>query len=273
MKRKVFAYPYIVWMALFIAVPMVFIFYYAFNVDGSFSFSKAWATLSDISKWRVLWVSIEIAAGTTIFCLLLGYPVAYILSNMRKSVAGFISVLFFVPRWMNFVLRTYAWQAILEYAIPNMLGWTDKTLTGSVWAVMMVLVYNFIPFMVMPLYNSLSKIDRSLIEASNDLGANGRMTFFKVVLPLSVPGIVSGITMVFIPAITAFTVPALIGNGNYNLYGNEIEMAFKQAAGSAGSADYSVGSTLAIILLICVFISTAVMNRFDKDHEEGGNLL
>ena len=161
----------------------------------------------------------------------------------------------------------------MEYAIPNMLGWTDKTLTGSVWAVMMVLVYNFIPFMVMPLYNSLSKIDRSLIEASGDLGANGRMTFFKVVLPLSVPGIVSGITMVFIPAITAFTVPALIGNGNYNLYGNEIEMAFKQAAGSAGSADYSVGSTLAIILLICVFISTAIMNRFDKDHEEGGNLL
>ena len=188
-------------------------------------------------------------------------------------VAWFISVLFLVPMWMNFVLRTYAWQAILEYAIPNMLGWTDKTLTGSVWAVMMVLVYNFIPFMVMPLYNSLSKIDRSLIEASNDLGANGRMTFFKVVLPLSVPGIVSGITMVFIPAITAFTVPALIGNGNYNLYGNEIEMAFKQAAGSAGSADYSVGSTLAIILLICVFISTAIMNRFDKDHEEGGNLL
>ena len=270
MKRKVFAYPYIVWMALFIAVPMVFIFYYAFNVDGSFSFSKAWATLSDISKWRVLWVSIEIAAGTTVFCLLLGYPVAYILSNMRKSIAAFISVLFFVPMWMNFVLRTYAWQAILEYAIPNMLGWTDKTLTGSVWAVMMVLVYNFIPFMVMPLYNSLSKIDRSLIEASGDLGANGRMTFFKVVLPLSVPGIVSGITMVFIPAITAFTVPALIGNGNYNLYGNEIEMAFKQAAGSAGSADYSVGSTLAIILLICVFISTAIMNRFDKDHEEGG---
>ena len=173
MKRKVFAYPYIVWMALFIAVPMVFIFYYAFNVDGSFSFSKAWATLSDISKWRVLWVSIEIAAGTTVFCLLLGYPVAYILSNMRKSVAAFISVLFFVPMWMNFVLRTYAWQAILEYAIPNMLGWTDKTLTGSVWAVMMVLVYNFIPFMVMPLYNSLSKIDRSFgrpwCERTHDL--------------------------------------------------------------------------------------------------------
>ena len=184
MKRKVFAYPYIVWMVLFIAVPMLFIFYYAFNVDGSFSFSKFWATLSDPEKWRVLWVSIEIAFGTTVFCLLLGYPVAYILSNMRRSVAGFISVLFFVPMWMNFVLRTYAWQAILEYAIPNLLGWADKTLTGSVGSVMMVLVYNFIPFMVMPLYNSLSKIDKSLIEASGDLGANKRMTFFKVVLRL-----------------------------------------------------------------------------------------
>ena len=136
MKRKVFAYPYIVWMVLFIAVPMLFIFYYAFNVDGSFSFSKFWATLSDPEKWRVLWVSIEIAFGTTVFCLLLGYPVAYILSNMRRSVAGFISVLFFVPMWMHFVLRTYAWQAILDYAIPTLLGSADKTLNDSVGSAM-----------------------------------------------------------------------------------------------------------------------------------------
>ena len=258
MKRKVFAYPYIVWMALFIAVPMVFIFYYAFNVDGSFSFSKAWATLSDISKWRVLWVSIEIAAGTTVFCLLLGYPVAYILSNMRKSVAGFISVLFFVPMWMNFVLRTYAWQAILEYAIPNMLGWTDKTLTGSVWAVMMVLVYNFIPFMVMPLYNSLSKIDRSLIEASGDLGANGRMPFFKVVLPLSVPGIVSGITMVFIPTISTYAISQLLSNGKIFLFGDSIQLSFEQGM-------YGVGSIMSIVMLIFVLISNFVMNKFNRN--------
>lgn len=267
MKRKVFAYPYIVWMALFIAVPMVFIFYYAFNVDGSFSFSKAWATLSDISKWRVLWVSIEIAAGTTVFCLLLGYPVAYILSNMRKSVAGFISVLFFVPMWMNFVLRTYAWQAILEYALPALFGWTDKTLTGTEAAVLTVLVYNFLPFMVMPLYNTLSKLDKSLIEASRDLGAGSFHTFTRVVLPLSIPGIVSGITMVFIPAITAFSVPVLIGNGNYDLYGNKIDRAFKILAES----DYSTGSTLALILLVCVLISTVIMNRFDKE-QAGGQL-
>ncbi len=268
MKRKFFAYPYIVWMILFIAAPMLFIFYYAFNVDGVWTFRKCWETLTDGQKWHVLLVSVEIALGTTAICLLLGYPIAYILSNMKKSVAGFISALFFVPMWMNFVLRTYAWRAILEYAIPDMFG-LRTTLTGTVGAVLMVLVYDFLPFMVMPLYNTLSKLDKSLLEASRDLGADGKATFFRVVLPLSVPGIVSGITMVFVPAITAFTVPALIGNGNYNLYGNEIEQAFKLLA---GKGDYSVGSTLSIILLVCVLISTAIMNHFDSD-KEGGSLL
>ena len=252
MKRKYFAYPYIVWMILFIVVPMIFIFYYAFNVDGTWTFRKCWETLSDGQKWRVLLLSVEIAFGTTAICLLLGYPIAYILSNMKKTVAGFISVLFFVPMWMNFVLRTYAWRAILEYAIPNIFG-SKTTLTGTAGAVLMVLVYDFLPFMVMPLYNTLSKLDKSLLEASRDLGADGKTTFFRVVLPLSVPGIVS----------------ALIGNGNYNLYGNEIEQAFKVLA---GKGDYSIGSTLSIILLICVLISTAIMNHFDSD-KEGGSIL
>ena len=268
MKRRAFAYPYIVWMILFIAAPMLFIFYYAVNVDGVWTFRKCWETLTDGQKWHVLLVSVEIALGTTVICLLLGYPIAYILSNMKRSVAGFISALFFVPMWMNFVLRTYAWRAILEYALPDMFG-LKATLTGSLGAVLMVLVYDFLPFMVMPLYNTLSKLDKSLLEASRDLGADGKTTFFRVVLPLSVPGIVSGITMVFVPAITAFTVPALIGNGNYNLYGNEIEQAFKLLA---GKGDYSVGSTLSIILLVCVLISTAVMNHFDND-KEGGSIL
>ena len=268
MKRRAFAYPYIVWMALFIALPMVFIFYYAFNVNGVWTAEKFVETIANGTYWRTLFRSVLMALGTTVICLLLGYPIAYILSNMKKSVAGFISVLFFVPMWMNFVLRTYAWRAILEYALPNILG-SKTTLTGTAGAVLMVLVYDFLPFMVMPLYNTLSKLDKSLLEASRDLGADGRKTFFRVVLPLSVPGIVSGITMVFVPAITAFTVPALIGNGNYNLYGNEIEQAFKVLA---GKGDYSIGSTLSIILLICVLISTAIMNHFDND-KEGGSLL
>ena len=274
MKRKFFAYPYIVWMILFIAVPMLFIFYYAFNVDGRWTTEKFIQTLMDMDNWRILWVSLEFAFGTTAICLLLGYPIAYILSNMKKSVAGFISVLFFVPMWMNFVLRTYAWSAIIEYAIPELFGVTESltdTASGRTIAVLLVLVYDFLPFMVMPLYNTLSKLDKNLLEASRDLGANGVKTFFRVVLPLSVPGIVSGITMVFVPSITAFTVPALIGNGAYMLYGNKIETAITSAAGYHKN-DFSVGSTLSIILLLCIVISTLIMNHFDKD-KEGGSIL
>lgn len=268
MKRRVFAYPYLVWMVLFIVAPMLFILYYAVNVRGEWTLVKFWGTLSDAAKWNVLWVSVKMAFKTTAICLLLGYPIAYILSNMKKTVAGFLSVLFFVPMWMNFVLRTYAWQAILEYFLPDILG-MKETLTGTEGAVLMVLVYNFLPFMVMPLYNTLSKLDKSLLEAAHDLGANSAVTFFRVILPLSVPGIVSGITMVFIPAITAFTVPALIGNGRYNLYGNEIELAFKTLS---GQGDYSIGSTLSLILLLCVLVSTLIMNYFDKDQKEGGQI-
>jgi spermidine/putrescine transport system permease protein len=274
MKRKFFAYPYIVWMILFIAVPMLFIFYYAFNVDGEWTTEKFLQTMKDPDNWRILWISIEFAFGTTAICLLLGYPIAYILSNMKRSVAGFISVLFFVPMWMNFVLRTYAWSAIIEYAIPELFGVTGSltdTASGRTIAVLLVLVYDFLPFMVMPLYNTLSKLDKSLIEASRDLGANGVTTFFRVVLPLSVPGIVSGITMVFVPSITAFTVPALIGNGAYMLYGNKIETAITSAAGYHKN-DFSVGSTLSIILLLCIIVSTLIMNHFDKD-KEGGSIL
>ncbi|MBO4563301.1 MAG: ABC transporter permease [Clostridia bacterium] len=264
MKRRVFAYPYIVWMILFIVIPMFFILYYAVNVNGVFTLTKFWNTLKDGTKWSVLWESVWMAFKTTVLCLLLGYPIAYILSNMKKSVAGFISVLFFVPMWMNFVLRTYAWHAILEYAFPGL----GKFL-GLEGSVLMVLVYDFLPFMILPLYNTLSKLDKSLIEASRDLGANAVKTFFRVILPLSVPGIVSGITMVFIPAITAFTVPALIGNGKYHLYGNEIELAFKTLS---GQGDYAVGSTLSIILLISVLVSTLIMNHFDKDQQTGGQM-
>ncbi len=269
MKRKFFAYPYIVWMILFIVAPMLFILYYAVNVGGEWTITKAWATLSDAGKWHILWTSVVMAFKTTLICLLLGYPIAYILSNMNKTVAGFLSVLFFVPMWMNFVLRTYAWSAIIEYAIPNLLGLTKSitaTPTGRTMAVLLVLVYDFLPFMVLPLYNTLSKLDKSLLEAARDLGADGKIAFFRVVLPLSVPGIVSGITMVFVPAITAFTVPALIGMGNYSLYGNVIDDAFKI------HPQYAIGSTLSIVLLLFVLVSTLIMNHFDTD-KEGGSIL
>ncbi len=233
-------------------------------VISFFGGSKFWDTITNPLNWKVLWRSVVISLKTTAICLLLGYPIAYILSNMKKSVAGFISVLFFVPMWMNFVLRTYAWKSILEYMIPSL-----GAFLGTEGSVLMVLVYDFLPFMVLPLYNTLAKLDKSLIEASRDLGANGPTTFFRVVLPLSVPGIVSGVTMVFIPAITAFSVPELIGKGKYQLYGNIIETAFKT---NSSQGDYAVGSTLSIILLISVLVSTVIMNHFDKDQQQGGQM-
>ena len=169
------------------------------------------------------------------------------------------------------MLRTYAWQAILEYFLPNLLGNPEASFTGSRAAVLLVLVYDFLPFMIMPLYNTLAKLDKSLIEASRDLGATGVQTFTRVVLPLSVPGIVSGITMVFVPAITAFTVPALIGNGTFYLYGNIIEETFHSP--NSGPLEFAAGSTLSIILLVCVLVSTIIMNHFDKDQQKEGQLL
>lgn len=268
MKRRVFAYPYLVWMVLFIAVPMLFIFYYAFNINGQFTAAGAWEAFSNIAVWRSLGDSIVVALITTVICLVIGYPAAYILSTMKKSVAGLVSVLLVLPMWMNFVLRTYAWQAILRDFIPDVLGWSSIMYTST--AVQLGLVYNFLPFMILPLYTTLSKLDKSYIEAARDLGASSVITFGRVILPLSIPGIISGITMVFIPSITAFTVPVMLGGGKQDMYGNMIERAFKSIA---TEGNYSYGSSLAIVLFICVIVSTLIMNRFDKDQKGGGQVL
>lgn len=265
MKRKVFSYPYIVWMVLFILAPMLFVVYYAFTVNGSFSI-EAFAAVAGKQTYLVsLWDSLKTAFVTTLICLLLGYPVAYILSNIKKSVAALLSVFFIVPMWMNVLLRTYAWQSILGDFIPAVFH--TKSLLNNDFAVMLGLVYNFLPFMILPLYNTLSKLDKSYLEAARDLGCNGFQTFVKVVLPLSVSGIISGITMVFIPSITAFAVPKLLGGGMTDtLYGELIEYQIKQVNA------LDVGSAMAVVLLICVLVSTLIMNHFDKDHEEGGRL-
>ena len=208
LKRSVYAYPYVVWMLLFILSPMILIFYYAFTSDGSFTISNILAA----ARWDnlvVLLDSIRLALYTTLICLLLGYPVAYLLSRMKKSVAALLSVFFIVPMWMNFLLRTYAWKVLLG-AFSNFLYTEGAVLLG--------MVYNFLPFMILPIYTVLMKLDRSYIEAANDLGANGVTTFLKVVFPLSVPGVVSGITMVFIPSTTTFAISQLLGGGKTMLY-------------------------------------------------------
>ncbi len=258
MKRTVFAYPYIVWMLLFILSPMILIFYYAFTNQGVFTLSF----IRDSLAWNNLYVlldSIRLAAVTTVLCLLLGYPAAYMLSRMRRSVAGLVSIFFIVPMWMNFLLRTYAWKVLLS-TFTSIL-YTEK-------AVLLGMVYNFLPFMILPVYTTLMKLDRSYMEAASDLGANGVQVFGKVVLPLSMPGVISGITMVFIPSTTTFAISQLLGGGKTMLYGDLIYMRFitEQA--------WSAGSALSIILLVFVLVSMAIMRRAEGSAgETGGGMM
>ena len=260
MKRTMFAGPYLVWMLIFILSPMLLILYYAFTANGSFTMANLIAAV-DLANIRVLLDSIRLALYTTILCLLIGYPVAYLLSRMKKATATLLSVFFIVPMWMNFLLRTYAWKVLLG-AFSNILYTEGAVLLG--------MAYNFLPFMILPIYTVLMKLDSSYVEAANDLGANGVKTLFRVVLPLSVSGIVSGVTMVFIPSTTTFAISQLLGGGKTMLYGDLIYMRFitEQA--------WSAGSALAIILLVFVTLSMAVMRRAERaggrEAEGGGRI-
>lgn len=258
LRRSAFAYPYILWMLFFILSPMILIVYYALTGDGGFTLSN----LIEAARWdnlSVLLDSIRLAAYTTLICLLLGYPVAFLLSRMKRSAAALLSVFFIVPMWMNFLLRTYAWKVLLG-------AFSDILYTEA--AVLLGMVYNFLPFMILPIYTTLMKLDRSYIEAANDLGANGATTFIKVIFPLSTPGVISGITMVFIPSTTTFAISQLLGGGKTMLYGDLIYMKFitEQA--------WSAGSALSIILLAFVLLSMAVMRRAERrGADEGGGRL
>ena len=274
MKRTVFAYPYIVWMLIFILAPMLLIIWYAFSKDGGFTLSNLLEALGNPIYMQVLLRSVWIALKATAICLLLGYPIAWFLATMKKSTAALLYVLFIVPMWMNFLLRTYAWQAILDSsgilnALLGLMGLPAQNLLYTEGAIMLGTVYNFLPFMVLPIYTVLVKLDKSLVEAAYDLGANGVTTFFKVILPQSVPGIISGITMVFIPAITAFAISRLLGGSKFMLYGDLIENQFI----TLGRDAWPVGSALSFILLVLVLISMAVMRRAEREAGEEGGML
>jgi spermidine/putrescine transport system permease protein len=257
-KRSLFAGPYIVWMAIFILSPMLLILYYAFTSDGSFTLEYL-RTAIGWDYFRVLLDSVRFALYTTVLCLLLGYPVAYLLSRMKKSTAALLSVLLIVPMWMNFLLRTYAWKVLLG-AFTNIL-YTES-------AVLLGMVYNFLPFMILPVYTTLIKLDQSYIEAASDLGANATRTFLRVVLPLSMPGVVSGVTMVFIPSTTTFAISQLLGGGKTMLYGDLIYMKF------ITEQSWNAGSALSVILLVFVLLSMALMKKAERgaSEEEGDRL-
>ena len=277
MKKKSFlAYPYIIWSAIFIVIPLILVVLFSFTqkIDGKQVFSIAnYRDLMDPIYFKVFLRSIILAGGSTLICLIVGYPVAYLISKVNVSKRGTLILLFILPMWMNFLLRTYAWVAILgkNGLLNTFLGWFGIPHTSILYtnaAILLGMVYNFLPFMVLPIFNSLSKMDNDLINAARDLGANSFQVFTKVIFPLSLPGVVSGITMVFMPAVTTFAISRLLGGGKFMLIGDLIEQQFTVVG------DWNFGSAISIFMMIIILISMAVMSRFEDDSDkEGGGLL
>jgi len=270
MKKKFFALPYIVWMILFTVVPLLLIVVYAFTVtadNGQIVFTidnllKAFAP----ENLSVLIRSLLYALITTVLCLLIGYPAAMMLSKLSSRWAGTIAILFVLPMWMNFLLRTYAWRALLDLNGPvnhllGLLGLPAQQLLYTEGAVIMGLVYNFLPFMILPIYSVFNQMDNRYIEAAEDLGSNKVHSFFHVTLPLTRAGIITGITMVFIPTVSTFIISRLLGGSHYMMYGDLIENQFMLLS------DWNLGSALSIVMMILMIISMAIVRKYDKGGE------
>ncbi|GAB6107949.1 ABC transporter permease [Fusibacter bizertensis] len=277
MIKKLSSGPYLFWIAMFVVVPILMVFGFSMittNSDGSWqiTFSNFTRAFEPIYI-AVLGRSLKIAIEATLICLLVGYPMAMILAKMNVRFRTFAVMMFVVPMWMNFLLRTYAWMTILGKngvlnGILSFLGLPQMTFLYSEGAVLLGMVYNFLPFMVLPIYTVLTKMDQSLVEAAEDLGGNKKVVFLKVIFPLSIPGILSGVSMVFMPAVSTFVISNLLYGGQYMLIGNLIEQQFLVIN------DWNFGSAVAMILMFLILISMAVMNRVGggNPEERGVNL-
>lgn len=264
--RKWLAAPYSVWAVGFIIIPLFVILYYAFtSEEGALTLANFSYVLTK-ENFKALGLSLWLSFLSTVICLVLAYPLAMILTSRNVSQTSFIVLLFILPMWMNSLLRTLAWQTLLEKngvinSILSFLHLPALNIINTPAAIVLGMVYNFLPFMVLPLYNILLKIDKDVINAARDLGANSVQTFFQILLPLSMPGIVSGVTMVFIPALTTFVISDLLGGSKILLIGNVIEQEFKQ------TNNWNAGSALSMILMIFIVFSMFLMNKYDKEGE------
>lgn len=270
MKNKkinsLMASPYMIWSIAFIIIPLIMVFYYGLtDKDGAFTLENITA-ITTPEHMKALSIALILSLISTLICLLLAYPLAMILANMKGNQDKLIVLIFILPMWMNFLLRTLAWQTLLEKSgvINQILGFLHLPaleIINTPYAIILGMVYNFLPFMILPIYNVLCKIDPNVINAAKDLGANNFKTFIKVTLPLSVPGIISGITMVFVPALTTFIISNLLGGSKILLIGNVIEQEFLQAN------NWHLGSGLSMVLMIFIVISMIITAIFDKDGE------
>lgn len=272
MNRKLLAYPYVVWMIAFILVPLFMVLYYGFTKDDA---GHIIFTVEYIKKvfepiyFSAMIKSFLYAGLATLICLVLAYPLALILARNGEKNSSMLFI-FILPMWMNFLLRTYAWLTLLETnngvinTLLKALHLPSINIIGTPNAIILGMVYNFLPFMVLPIYNTLVKIDPYILEAAHDLGADSLQRLIRVVFPLSLPGVMSGITMVFMPAVTSFVIPNLLGSGKVNLIGNLIEQQFLM------TYNWGFGAAMSLILMIIILIAMGLMKRFDKGNLEGG---
>lgn len=268
--KKLVSSPYLVWATIFVVVPLIFVVYYSFtDVNGNFSLEY----IKEIGKYNdTMLVSIWLGFIATMISLVLAYPLAYIMARAKLNVQRTMMLLVMLPMWTNLLIRTYSLMIILQdtgiiNSALSFLHLPNIHMINTQGAVVLGMIYNYIPYMILPLYSIMSKIDHGLVEAAEDLGANKFRVISKVILPLSLPGIASGFTMVFVPSVSTFYISKKLGGNAFSLVGDVIEMQFKSAN------NYHLGSSLSLVLMILILICMAVMNRFTDDDNEGGVLI
>lgn len=270
LRRQLLAGPYLLWIIGFILLPLLMILYYAFtNSNGEFTLEYIMAITSH-TNLKALGLSLWLGVLCTVICLLLSYPLAMILNGLNIKNQSFIVFIFMLPMWMNFMLRILAWKQLLSKngvinSLLTTIGFNRIEIMNTPTAVVLGMVYDFLPFMLLPIYNSMARIKHDWIEAARDLGANNIIIFFKIIVPLTMSGIISGIVMVFVPSLTSFAISQILGGGKVLLIGNIIEQDFIHGS------QWNTGSGLSFVLMIFVLLSMALVNLFDKDGE-GTNL-
>ena len=277
-KQAPLAIPYVIWMALFVVAPIIMVVVYAFTTaDGGFTL----ANFSSIGDYAVVFGrSFKLALIATLVCLLIGYPISYIMSREGPQFQRVAMVLIMLPMWMNFLLRTYSWISILEnngllnqffrsiglISLYNTVMGTEIEyfrMIGTSGAVVLGMVYNYLPFMILPIYSVIIKLDKSLIEAARDLGANSMNVFRRVILPLSLPGVLSGITMVFVPSVSTFAISKMLGGGTQMMLGDLIEQQFL-----GGAYNPQLGAAISLVMMVIVVVCMYLMNRFGEGEEQ-----
>ena len=268
--NKLVASPYIVWSAIFIVVPLIIMVYFALT-DSSGTFTLA--NLSGLGQYKKAFaISIIYAAAATVITLILAYPMAYFMTKLNISSQRMLFMIVMIPMWMNFLIRTYSWITILANTglintfLTN-IGLKPLKLINTPGAVILGMVYDFIPYMILPIYSVMSKLDKSLLEAAEDLGSNSITKFKKVIFPLSRPGVISGITMVFVPSVSTFYISQKLGGNKTMLIGDTIEYFF-----NLGPSYYNIASAISLVLMVMILICLFIMNRF-TDSEDGGVLM